>query len=56
MSQEVAMTEQSSGNTQPKRKGVLARLLEILDRKLEEKARQQPCCAKPKDKQKSSCC
>ena len=50
------MTEQSSGNTPPKRKGVLARLLETLDRKLAEKAKTQPCCAKSKGPQKSSCC
>lgn len=56
MSQEDAITEQPSGNPQPKRKGLLARLLELLDKKLEEQARQQPCCGKPKDKQNSSCC
>ena len=50
------MTEQSSSQKPTKRKGVLARLIEKLDKKLEEKAQQQPCCAKSKDQQKSSCC
>jgi hypothetical protein len=50
------MTEQLSSNKPTKRKGFVARLIEKLDKKLEEKARQQPCCARSKDEQKSSCC
>lgn len=50
------MAESSIGNKTPKRKGFVARFLERLDKKLEEKAQQQPCCAKPKDGRKSSCC
>ena len=50
------MAGPSIGNKTPKRKGIVARFLERLDKKMEEKARQQSCCAKPKDRSKSSCC
>lgn len=50
------MAEQMSGAGQPKRKGWFARLVEKLDKKLQDKSQQQPCCAKPGDKPKSKCC
>ena len=50
------MAEQASTQKSTTRKGWLARLIEKLDKKLEAKAQQQPCCAKSKDQQKSPCC
>ena len=40
----------------PKKKGFIARLIEKLDKKMEEKAKSAPCCS-PKDKHEGgSCC
>ena len=38
-----------------KKKGFLARLAEKLDRKMEEKAKETPCCGKKPAKGKSCC-
>jgi hypothetical protein len=38
------------------KKGFFSRMFEKLDRKMEEKAKSQPCCPKPTDKGGGSCC
>ena len=38
------------------KKGFFARMFEKLDKKMEEKAKSQPCCSKPSNKGGSSCC
>ncbi|MFC1576486.1 hypothetical protein ACFL3J_02310 [Candidatus Omnitrophota bacterium] len=43
-------------NQKGKKKGFLARLIEKLDKKMEEKAKAKPCCeSKSKDKDKPCC-
>jgi len=43
-------------NQEEKKKGFLARLIEKLDKKMEEKAKTKPCCEdKNKDKEKPCC-
>ena len=52
------MTDQGK-DTQSKPKGFFKSLFETLDKKIKEKANQQPCCTpkeKGKDPGKSSCC
>ena len=39
-----------------KKKGLLAREMDKLDKKMEEKAKQAPCCSAQKDKKEDSCC
>ena len=39
-----------------KKKSFFGRLFDKLDKKLEEKAKSQPCCSKPSDKGGKSCC
>jgi len=38
-----------------KKKSFLAKLVEKLDKKMEEKAKTKPCCAKDKPRSKSCC-
>jgi hypothetical protein len=38
------------------KKGFFSRMFEKLDKKMEEKAKSQPCCSKPSDKGGGSCC
>lgn len=48
------------GNNGNKKNGkiktFLRGLFEKLDKKMEEKAKSKPCCCKPSDKEKNSCC
>ena len=37
-------------------KTFLGGLFEKLDKKMEERAKAKPCCCKPSDKEKNSCC
>lgn len=39
-----------------RKKSFFARLLDKLDKKMEEKAKSLPCCPKPLDKGGNSCC
>ena len=39
-----------------KQKGFIARLLDKLDKKLENKSRQTPCCCDSKKEKGKSCC
>ena len=48
---------QETGVKQEKKKGFLGRLMEKLDKKMEEKSRKTSCCSGGLDKNKgSSCC
>lgn len=38
------------------KKGFFARLLDKLDKKMEEKAKSSPCCCKSAQKKDKSCC
>jgi hypothetical protein len=48
------MTEQV--NQREKKKGFFGKLFKKIDKKLEEKAKQTPCCGGHEDKKGSSCC
>jgi hypothetical protein len=39
-----------------RKKGFLARLMEKLDKKMEERAKSKPCCGGDSDSKGSSCC
>ena len=39
-----------------KKKNFLARLMEKLDKKMEEHAKSKPCCSSDSDSKSSSCC
>lgn len=46
-----------TNNQQPKKKGLIGRWIEKIDRKMEQRSKQSPCCAASTDKKKgSSCC
>jgi len=50
------MSEEPLDKKAPKRKSFFSRLIDKLDKKLEEKSKSKPCCCvKPQDKQKSPC-
>ena len=50
------MIKKTEGRKINKVKQFFTRLFEQLDKKMEEKAKSQPCCCKPSDKEKNSCC
>jgi len=50
------MIQKTEGKKVNKIKQLFLRLLEKLDRKMEEKAKSQDCCCKPTGKGKNSCC
>ena len=49
------MENNSNKAKENKKKSFFARLFDRLDKKMEEKAKSQPCC-KPSDKGGNSCC
>jgi len=49
------MTNKVEG-IQNKKKGFFGKIVEKLDKKLEEKSRKAPCCSPGKDKEKGSAC
>ncbi len=50
------MIKKTEGEKINKVTGLFSRLLEKLDKKMEEKAKSQDCCCKPTGKGKNSCC
>jgi len=48
--------EENIQSPQEKKKGFFARLMEKLDKKMEQKAKDTPCCGRSDDNQGSSCC
>jgi len=50
--------QNAEGKNTGKVRQLFSRLFAKLDKKMEEKAKSQPCCCKPtgKDKGKNSCC
>lgn len=50
------MKEEDKNNKDAKKKSFFAGLFEKLDKKMEEKAKSQPCCSKPNQKDGGSCC
>lgn len=48
--------QKAEGRKISKAKQLFSRLFEKLDKKMEEKAKSQPCCCKPAGKEKDSCC
>ena len=41
---------------QTKKKGFLARLIEKLDKKMQDSAKSKPCCSRKSDSKGGSCC
>lgn len=50
------MKEKVDNGKDAKKESFFAGLFRKLDKKMEEKARSQPCCCKPSDKKGDSCC
>lgn len=53
---EEIVREKAKNKNQTKKKYFFAGLFEKLDKEMEKKAKSQPCCCKPSDKEKNSCC
>lgn len=50
------MNNNDTNQTKEKKKGFFGGLFEKLDKRMKEKALNSPCCCKPADKDKNSCC
>lgn len=50
------MIQKAEGKKTNKVKQLFSQLFSKLDKKIEDKAKSQPCCCKPGDKNKNSCC
>lgn len=50
------MEEKKSNQSPKEKKGFFSRLIEKLDKKMEEKARKSPCCLPQEKKDNKPCC
>jgi len=47
--------EKQESKKEEKKKGIFGRMMEKLDKKIEEKSKKSPCCGSDKDKGPSCC-